>query len=87
MIWLALMEEDGPTEKQENSAVNFIHNAGVYYEKGFGPQHRTEFWYRSKEFHCLTQRGQWEMRVDYQKNDMQDLVLPPLQSVQCRKCQ
>ena len=19
--------------------------------------------------HCLTQRGQWEMRVDYQKND------------------
>ena len=27
----------------------------------------TEFWYGS--MHCLTQRGQWEMRVDYQKND------------------
>ena len=29
-----------------------------------------EFWYGLQAaIHCLTQRGQWEMRVDYQKND------------------
>ena len=38
------------------------------YEKGFGDLN-TEFWYGLEEIHCLTQRGQWEMRVDYQKND------------------
>ena len=26
--------------------------------------------------HCLTQRGQWEMRVDYQKNDKTWSYLP-----------
>ena len=38
------------------------------YEKGFGDLN-TEFWYGLEEIHCLTQRGQWEMRVDYQKTD------------------
>ena len=38
------------------------------YEKGFGNL-STEFWYGLSAMHCLTQRGQWEMRVDYQKND------------------
>ena len=38
------------------------------YEKGFGNL-ETEFWYGLAEMHCLTQRGQWEMRMDYQKND------------------
>ena len=38
------------------------------YEKGFGDL-TTEFWYGLEEMHCLTQRGQWEMRLDYQKND------------------
>ena len=38
------------------------------YEKGFGDLN-TEFWYGLETMHCLTQRGQWEMRVDYQKND------------------
>ena len=35
------------------------------YEEGFGDL-TTEFWYAMD---CLTQRGQWEMRVDDQKND------------------
>ena len=35
------------------------------YEKGFGDLN-TEFWYGLESIHCLTQRGQWEMRVDYQ---------------------
>ena len=38
------------------------------YEKGFGNL-STEFWYGLSAMHCLTQRGQWEMRVDYQKNN------------------
>ena len=35
------------------------------YEKGFGDLN-TEFWYGLESMHCLTQRGHWEMRVDYQ---------------------
>ena len=38
------------------------------YEKGFGDLN-TEFWYGLEEIHCLTQRGQWEMRLDYQNSD------------------
>jgi len=48
-------------------SVNFNRNWADY-EKGFGDL-KTEFWYGMEELHCLTQRGQWEMRVDYQKND------------------
>ena len=52
---------------RKNSLVNFNRDwAG--YEKGFGNL-TTDFWYGLEEIHCLTQRGQWEMRVDYQKND------------------
>ena len=40
----------------------------IDYERGFGNL-STEFWYGLEEIHCLTQRGQWEMRVDYQKTD------------------
>ena len=40
----------------------------VDYEKGFGDLN-TEFWYGLEEMHCLTQRGQWEMRLDIQKTD------------------
>ena len=35
---------------------------------GFGNLN-TEFWYGLAAMHCLTQRGQWEMRVDYQFNN------------------
>ena len=52
---------------KKNSALNF-NRPWVDYEKGFGDLN-TEFWYGLEELHCLTQRGQWEMRVDYQKND------------------
>ena len=38
------------------------------YENGFGDL-STEFWYGLKKLHSLTQRGQWEMRVDYQRTD------------------
>ena len=52
---------------KKSSLVNFNRNWNDY-EKGFGDLH-TEFWYGLELMHCLTQRGQWEMRVDYQKND------------------
>ena len=52
---------------KKDSSVNFNKNWADY-EKGFGNL-TTEFWYGLSEMHCLTQRGQWEMRVDYQKND------------------
>ena len=40
----------------------------IDYEEGFGDLN-TEFWYGLANIHHLTQRGQWEMRVDYQMND------------------
>ena len=52
---------------KKDSSVNFNKN-WTDYEKGFGDLN-TEFWYGLESMHCLTQRGQWEMRVDYQKND------------------
>ena len=52
---------------KKGSSVNF-NKKWVDYEKGFGNL-TTEFWYGLAATHCLTQRGQWEMRVDYQKND------------------
>ena len=52
---------------KKNSLVNFNRN-WTDYEEGFGDLH-TEFWYGLESMHCLTQGGQWEMRVDYQKND------------------
>ena len=38
------------------------------YEEGFGDLNK-DFWAGLELMHTLTQRGQWEMRVDYQKND------------------
>ena len=52
---------------KKGSTVDF-NKKWIYYEKGFGDLN-TEFWYGLEEMHCLTQRGQWEMRVDYQMND------------------
>ena len=52
---------------KKRSLVNFNRN-WVDYEEGFGDL-TTEFWHGLSAIHCLTQRGQWEMRVDYQKND------------------
>ena len=52
---------------RKNSTVSFNRN-WTDYEKGFGDL-TSEFWYGLAAMHCLTQRGQWEMRVDYQKSD------------------
>ena len=52
---------------KKNSLIDF-NKKWTDYEKGFGNL-TTEFWYGLSAMHCLTQTGQWEMRVDYQKND------------------
>ena len=52
---------------KKNSLIDFNKNWADY-EKGFGNL-TTEFWYGLSAMHCLTQRGQWEMRVDYQFNN------------------
>ena len=52
---------------KKNSLVDFNKN-WVDYEKGFGDLNK-EFWYGLSAIHCLTQTGQWEMRVDYQFNN------------------
>ena len=54
-------------QRNKDSLVSFNKN-WTDYEEGFGNL-TTEFWYGLEAMHCLTQRGQWEMRVDYQKND------------------
>ena len=51
-------------KKNSLRLVNFNKNC-TDYEEGFGNL-TTEFWYGLEEIHCLTQRVQWEMRVDYQ---------------------
>ena len=52
---------------KKDSSVNF-NKEWIDYEKVFGNLVK-DFWYGLSAMHCLTQRGQWEMRVDYQKND------------------
>ena len=52
---------------QRNKKISLIdfNKNWIDYEKGFGDLNK-EFWYGLSAMHCLTQRGQWEMRVDYQ---------------------
>ena len=52
---------------RKDSVVSFNKN-WIDYEKGFG-ELNTEFWYGLRPLHYLTDNGQWEMRVDYQKSD------------------
>ena len=52
---------------KQDSLVNF-NRSWTDYEEGFGDLN-IEFWYGLRTIHFLTDNGQWEMRVDYQKND------------------
>ena len=52
---------------RKNSQQSFNMNWREY-EDGFGDLNN-DFWAGLKLIHYLTQTGQWEMRVDYQKND------------------
>ena len=52
---------------RKNSQLSFYKNWKEYKE-GFGDLNK-DFWAGFELMHTLTQRDQWEMRVDYQKND------------------
>ena len=51
----------------KNSQLSF-NKSWKEYEEGFGDLNG-DFWAGLKLMHALTQSGQWEMRVDYQKED------------------
>ena len=50
-----------------NSQLSFNKNWREY-EEGFGDLNK-DFWAGLELMHTITQRGQWEMRVDYQRNN------------------
>ena len=52
---------------RKNSRISF-NRKWKEYEEGFGDL-SGDFWAGLKLMHALTQSGQWEMRVDYQKED------------------
>ena len=50
-------------QRRQDGSVDF--NKGwVDYEVGFGSL-TGEFWYSLQPLHCLTNQGQWEMRIDF----------------------
>ena len=52
---------------RQYSKLSFNRN-WIDFEKGFGDL-SADFWYGLEQIHCLTHRGLWEMRVDYQNKD------------------
>ena len=54
-------------QRRQDGSVDF--NRGwVDYEDGFGSL-TGEFWYGLHPLHCLTNQGQWEMRIDFTLTD------------------
>ena len=54
-------------QRRQDGSVDF--NRGwVDYEDGFGSL-TGEFWYGLTPLHCLTNQGQWEMRIDFTLTD------------------
>ena len=54
-------------QKRQDGSVNF--NRGwVDYEEGFGSL-TGEFWYGLRPLYCLTNQGQWELRIDFTLTD------------------
>ena len=51
-------------QRRKDGSVDF-NRPWIAYEKGFGDLDE-EFWYGLKNMHCLTQTGQWELRVDFE---------------------
>ena len=50
-------------QRRQNGSVDF--NRGwVEYEEGFGSL-TGEFWYGLRPLHCLTNQGQWKLRIDF----------------------
>jgi len=50
-------------QRRKDGSVDFDRD-WIDYEEGFGNL-TGEFWYGLRPIHCLTNQGQWELRVDY----------------------
>ena len=70
-VYCNMITDDGGwiviQRNRKNSQLSFNKNWREY-EEGFGDLNK-DFWAGLELIHSLTQRGQWKMRVDYQKND------------------
>ena len=70
-VYCDMITDDGGwiviQRNRKNSKLSFNKNWKEY-EDGFGDL-GGDFWAGLKLMHALTQSGQWEMRVDYQKGD------------------
>ena len=55
--WLVIQRRD------KRYSTNF-HRAWTEYTDGFGDLY-SEFWYGLNGVHCLTSKGNWELRIDF----------------------
>ena len=55
-----------------NSSVDFNRNF-TDYEQGFGDLNG-DFWYGLEGMHCLTQTGVWEIRIDFELNNIRSYL-------------
>ena len=54
-------------QKNVKDGMNFFESKKwIEYEEGFGELCTGKLWYGLKSLHCFTQRGQWELRIDFQ---------------------
>jgi len=51
--------------KRQDSSIDFFNNDWVKYEDGIGDVFG-EYWLGLRSIHCLTGKGNWELRIDYQ---------------------
>ena len=53
-------------QRNINDAVQTFNKGWSDYEQGFGDLDGDKLWYGLKPLSCLTENGQWELRVDFQ---------------------
>ena len=51
-------------QRRTSQGLKSFHRTWNDYEKGFGNL-REELWYGLHALHCLTQQGEWELRIDF----------------------
>jgi len=51
-------------QRRKDGSIDFKKRDWVEYEDGFGSLHG-EFWLGLRSIHCLTKKGNWELRIDY----------------------
>jgi len=57
-------------QKNRRGSILSFNRKWAEFEEGFGDL-GTDFWHGLKAISCLTQSGEWEMRIDYQATNLQ----------------